>query len=67
MALGLPEFHCRHNYMHLFFTKEELNDHEAQCQKEMEEKEKERNYQQKKTNEAMEKNDEEGLKKYRAG
>jgi len=34
--LGLPEYHCKYNFMHLFFTKEELEEHEAQCEQEKE-------------------------------
>ena len=31
--LGLAEYHCKMNWMHIFFTKEELLDHEKQCEK----------------------------------
>ena len=28
---GLPTYHCRHNYHHIYFAKEELEAHEADC------------------------------------
>ena len=30
--LGLAEYHCKMNWMHIFFTKEELLEHEAECE-----------------------------------
>ena len=31
-ALGLPEFHCKFNYMHVYFSKDEIVEHEKQCE-----------------------------------
>ena len=28
---GLPTYHCKFHYMHIFFDKEELHTHEADC------------------------------------
>ena len=64
--LGLPEFHCRHNYMHVYFTEGELADHEAECQRAAERKQAERLENQEAVNKALETKDESKLKAYRA-
>ena len=66
MALGLPEYHCKFNYMHLFFTQEELDTHQDQCEKDQEEKERLRMQEQNNVNRALENQDETELKAYRA-
>jgi hypothetical protein len=29
---GLPTFHCKHNYLHIFFEQTTLFEHEANCE-----------------------------------
>lgn len=38
---GLKEYHCKHNYMHILLTQDELQKHEEECNKEQEKKEQE--------------------------
>lgn len=40
--LGLPDFHCRHNWMHIFLSEDELKAHELDCEKLLDQKKKDR-------------------------
>ena len=51
--LGLPDYHCRFNFYHLFFTKEELDEHEADCERESEDRKATRLENQNKINQAL--------------
>ena len=53
--LGLDEFHCKFNYMHIFFSKDELNEHQANCELKVNAKIDERLQVQKEINDNMEK------------
>ena len=54
MELGLPEFHCKWNYMHIKFTPEEMEQHQAQCTLNVENTEKVRMKLQKEINQNIE-------------
>ena len=52
--LNLPEYHCKFNYLHIFFTEEEIQKHETKCQQEFDLKAKNRKEKQNSLNKELE-------------